>query len=189
MAFYSRGWSNVKRDDKNKIFGTTQSNTAGTLSGAYGEPGLTSFRDIKKAIDAGEIKEHYDDISKASWYSDDDDNIASFDSYRTIADKVEYVDKYHLAGFLIWELSDDVRSEYGLLDKLNDELLKVKNTKPDVKIDIHESSDDEDVKSVSFDDEIHIIEEDGFEITIKNTSNKDIVIEKGKSMAFFCAYP
>jgi len=189
LAFYSRGWSGVQRNDPNKIFGSTQSSTAGTLSGSYGEPGMSSFRDIKKAIDAGKIKEHYDPVAKASWYSDDDGNIASFDSYKTIADKVEYVNNYHLGGFLIWELSDDIRSEGGLLDTLHTELLKVKTKKPDVKIDIAESSDDEDVKSISFDDEIHIIKDNKIEITIKNNSDKNIILEKGKSMTFACAYP
>ena len=124
VAFYGRGWDKIIRDNEEKIYGKAVGSTSHTLSGDYGEPGMSSYRDIREAIDIGEFKEYYDEDAKAAWCVDDEGCTISFENVRSVREKTDYVVDKNLGGFLIWELSDDVRDdgEDSLLGALNDRL-------------------------------------------------------------------
>ena len=120
IPFYGRGFDQVKQYKEGEIYGQSGGTTS-TLSGDYGEAGMSSYRDIRKAIDSGEYKEYYDDVSKTSWCKKDD-KIISFDSVRSVREKMKYINDNNLAGCLIWCLSDDSRDgEKSLLDAINGE--------------------------------------------------------------------
>jgi len=73
----------------------------------------------------GEMEVQRDDVShtQMAWFPDGSGFI-SFDDEQAICDKVQYVQEHNLNGFIIWELSGDVRQDLStpLLDEVNRKL-------------------------------------------------------------------
>ena len=198
-AFYSRGWDSVtlNNENNNEIFGISNGQTTGTLSGDYGEPGMSSYRDIIKEINNGTFTEYYDEISKASWCKNNDGMTLSFDSKKTIKDKVDYVYENNMGGFLIWELSDDVRNNnnlsllYSLKNNIQNYLQEeaipnTPNIQDEIKVNepiVEEYTDDNEPELSYPTNEVATnteTENHSIEITIKNTGTNDIVIKPGE---------
>jgi len=122
---YGRGWQKIIPDkpEESKLFGPSVSGAAKTVSGSYGEPGMSSWRDIRNVIKNGEYTLHIDKISKTAYSVDVNGKTWSHDSPETARYKAQYVKEKKLGGFLLWDLSDDTRDgEDNILDAIIDEL-------------------------------------------------------------------
>ena len=203
-AFYGRGWDNVTlyNENNNEIFGSATGATTHTLSGSYGEPGMSSWRDIRDAIKSGEYKAYYDEKAKASWCKNAAGTTISYDSPQTIKDKVDYVVKNNLAGFLIWELSDDTRDgQDNLLQTLNDRLAYHNNNEqpeektpeppkptpeptPEPQKPTPEPTPEPPKPTPEPQPEEPVVELNDVEVIIKNNGNTDLIIKPGESMHF-----
>jgi GH18 family chitinase len=120
--FYGRGWSKLEGGDP-VIFGSVpngQTIAANTYSGASGQPGVSSWKDLRNKINDGTLKEYIDDVAKAAYAVNPTTNETwTYDSVQTATDKANYVIDEELAGMLAWELSDDTRDgSDSLLDAL-----------------------------------------------------------------------
>jgi GH18 family chitinase len=126
---YGRGWEKIVPDnsDNSKLFGQSVSGAAKTISGAYGEPGMSSWRDIRNAIKNGTYTLYTDEISKTAYCVDANGKTWSHDTPNTVRYKVQYAKEKGLGGFLLWDLSDDTRDgQDNIIDSLIDELQKDK---------------------------------------------------------------
>ena len=89
------------------------------------DDGKPQYFNIETRLSSGEMEVQRDDVSRTqmAWFKDGTGFI-SFDDEQAICDKVEYVQVNNLNGFIIWELSGDVRQDLStpLLDEVNRKL-------------------------------------------------------------------
>ena len=163
---------NLYDENSNEIFGKSDGYTTHTLSlGKGGEFGMSEWRHIRDAIKSGEFTEYYDPIAKAAWCRNSNGITMSYDNEQTIKDKVDYVVKNNLGGFLIWEISDDTRDgQNNLLNALNNRL-KYYNEN-DSTLPIEDSVNDN----------------GDFELKIVNNTDIDLVIKPGTSISLKLDY-
>jgi len=110
-ALYGRGWQKIVPYDseKSKLFGESIEGPAETVSGSYGESGMSSWRDIRDKIADGTYTAYEDPESMAAYCVDANGKTWSYDSPKTAQYKAKYVINKNLGGMLLWELSDDTR--------------------------------------------------------------------------------
>jgi chitinase len=123
--FYGRGWEQL---EGNYIFGKSLKGSAVSVSKiGVGEPGMSSWVDIRNKINDGTYTAYEDSIAKAAYCIDANGKTWSYDSPQTAKYKAQYVLDNNLGGMLLWELSDDTRDgKENLLDAINEVL----NNKP-----------------------------------------------------------
>ena len=111
VPFYGRGWAKIIPTDPNlPLFGTSVSGAGISLSGKAGEPGLSSWKDIKPLINKNGYKQYYDPISHAVFlHKTITGETWSYDNVDTMKEKVQYVKDKNLGGIGCWEISDDTR--------------------------------------------------------------------------------
>jgi GH18 family chitinase len=208
IPFYGRSWDNLQlyNPDGNEIFGETQQMSTSTLSGDYGEPALSSYRDIKKNVDNGNFTEYYDDVACATWAKNNQNTTISYDNEKSLKNKMKYINNNKLGGVLIWEISDDVRTyDDSLLKVINDNLsnnesfvdiediidnasnedIIIENNIEENKVD-NMSLDLEEEQNINSDVIIEILNEDESEdeedIILTLSTNKRLVIEPNKPL-------
>ena len=198
---YGRGWEKITPTDNSiKIFGDASA-AADTISGDYGEPGMSSWRDIRDAIKSGDYVAHEDTVAKAAYCVDSNGKTWSYDSPATAVDKAKYVKEFNLGGMLFWELSDDTRDNNdNILDAVVDELIIATEIVDLEEIEVPEeiSTSDEDmindiISEIENEQPEEEVEEDVEEIVedqelqnltveITNNGSKNITIRPGETI-------
>jgi chitinase len=109
---YGRGWAKiVPTDPTQPIFGTSTGGPANTYSGAYGEPGLTSWKDLVNVIGQNGLTRYYDSIADGTYiHNSTTGETWSYDDEISQNAKTKYIIDNNLAGIMMWELSDDTRN-------------------------------------------------------------------------------
>jgi chitinase len=110
VPLYGRGWMNVNPIDITKgIYGPC-SGQANTLSGSSGEPGMSSWKDMR---DIFKRSEWITGVNKNSFsayaYNKNTKEGWTYETPETALQKSKFVVDNNLGGVLLWELSDDTR--------------------------------------------------------------------------------
>ena len=110
VPIYGRGWSNVQPIDISKgIYGPC-SGTAKSLSGINGEPGMSSWKDMRDIFKNPEWISGINQISFSAYaYNKNTKEGWTYENTETVKHKAKYVIDNNLGGCLLWELSDDTR--------------------------------------------------------------------------------
>ena len=107
LPLYGRGWAKIVPNHlENPIYGKSVSGPAVSLSGAAGEPGLSSWRHIQLQKN---YKEYNDYGAHAVYMRNDLGETWTYDNPDTIREKVRYMKDKGLGGIGYWELSDNTR--------------------------------------------------------------------------------
>ena len=87
------------------------------------DEGVPQYFNIEDRLDEMTVVRDPVTRTQQAWFNDGSGYL-SFDDQQAICDKVEYVLDQELNGFIIWELSGDVRSDLStpLLDEVNRKL-------------------------------------------------------------------
>ncbi|MGL5021279.1 MAG: glycoside hydrolase family 18 protein [Mycoplasmatales bacterium] len=94
-AFYGRGASGVK------------STSTGLCERIYGDEGLfIDYDAIVELVNSGEYVEYFDEKAIAS-YVYNGDSFYTYDSPRTLIEKIKYVKEKKLCGIMFWECATD----------------------------------------------------------------------------------
>lgn len=113
LAFYGRAWTNVSSGNQ-KLKGLFQSGTVPTGTG-FGvgtwEAGVFDYWDLKKNyIGKKGYKRYYDTEAKVP-YLYNGKTFISYDDKDSITEKMKYMKKQKLGGFMFWEFSGDKNKE------------------------------------------------------------------------------
>ncbi len=116
LPFYGRSFANAKGLNE-------EYSGADTINWADDE-GTPQFFNIEKRL--YEMTSVRDEITKTQYAYFESGGVVSYDDQRAICDKVEYAIDNELNGFIIWEITGDVRDDLTtpLLDEVN---LKLKD--------------------------------------------------------------
>ena len=108
---YARGWAKiVPNDAATPLFGKSVSGPATSYSGAAGEPGMTSWKDLRDKVNVNGLNRYYDNVAHACYvHNSTTGETWSYDDPEIITEKASYVKDKKLAGMMFWELSDDTR--------------------------------------------------------------------------------
>jgi len=119
IPLYARGWAKIQPNNTtNPIFGASLSGAATSYSGAAGEPGLTSWKDLRDKIGTNGLTRYYDSVAHACYVFNSSTGEAwTYDDPDTVTEKAKYVINNNLGGVLFWEISDDSRD--GLKNLIN----------------------------------------------------------------------
>lgn len=111
LPLYARGWAKiVPIDPALPIFGQSTGGPGVSYSGAAGEPGLTSWKDLRDQINTNGLTRYYDPVAHAVFvHNKMTGETWTYDDPSTIKEKVQYMKNRGLAGIMMWELSDDTR--------------------------------------------------------------------------------
>jgi len=111
LPFYGRSFADAKGLNENH-------SGADTINWAEDE-GTPQYFNIEKRLN--EMISVRDEITKTQYAYFESGGIVSFDDQRAICDKVEYAIDNELNGFIIWEITGDVREDLStpLLDEVN----------------------------------------------------------------------
>lgn len=127
---YGRGWTKLQPDNLlTPIFGKSVGAPGVSYSGAAGEPGLTSWRHLRDAINSGAgLTRFYDEVAKATYcFNKATGEAWTYDDPVSATEKAKYVVNKGLGGMLFWELSDDTRDGK---DNILDAVVKVFKNAP-----------------------------------------------------------
>lgn len=113
LAFYGRAWTNVDSGNQ-KLKGLYQSGAVPTGTG-FGlgtwEAGVFDYWDLKKNyIGKKGYKRYYDTEAKVP-YLYDGKTFISYDDTDSIKEKLKYIKKQKLGGYMFWEFSGDKKKE------------------------------------------------------------------------------
>jgi chitinase len=110
VPLYGRGWKNVQPIDITKgIYGPC-SGSANSLSGTNGEPGMSSWRDMRDAFKKSEWITGINKKSISAYaYNKNTKEGWTYETPETATQKSKFIVDNNLAGVLLWELSDDTR--------------------------------------------------------------------------------
>jgi chitinase len=99
-AFYGKGWIEVS-DENNGLYQPAKNDT-------------TRFRiRFNNYLDSSDVKEKgfnifWDEMAMAPWlYNSESKRFITYDDFRSVALKAQYVDAYNLRGLMFWELNGD----------------------------------------------------------------------------------
>jgi chitinase len=111
LPFYARGWAKIIPTDlSNPIFGKNIGGPGVSYSLSAGEPGLSSWRNLRDIVGTNGMTRYYDSVAHAAYiYNSTTGEAWSYDDPSTIKEKVQYMKNRGLAGIMGWELSDDTR--------------------------------------------------------------------------------
>ena len=113
FPMYGRGWAKiVPTNPAQPIFGVSSGGAPASYSGAAGEPGLTSWKDLLPIIQGGNgFTRYYDNIAKAAYiHNSATGETWSYDDEESLTAKTQYIVDNNLAGIMFWEQSDDTRN-------------------------------------------------------------------------------
>lgn len=82
-----------------------------------GATGKVAYRDIVKRVGSGDYQQNWDeDILAHTLYRADKNEFISYESPRSLQEKLFFADQEQLSGIALWELTSDVDAGSGLLD-------------------------------------------------------------------------
>lgn len=82
-----------------------------------GATGKVAYRDIVKRLASGDYQQNWDvEILAHTLYREDKQEFISYESPRSLQEKLFFADQEGLSGIALWELTSDVESGSGLLD-------------------------------------------------------------------------
>lgn len=112
LPMYARGWNRiVPYDSSLPIFGQSTSGPGVTYSGAYGEPGLTDWKDMINVINKNGLNEYYDPVAMAPFvHNQITGETWTYDNPNSITLKTQYALDNNLGGVFFWELAEDTRN-------------------------------------------------------------------------------
>ncbi len=115
IPFYGRKWTGVSTADNHGLFQEAES-----------VGGIVFYHQIVECLQDASYQQHWDPAAQAPYLWNPKEAIfISYENARSIALKMEYLQKKGLGGAMFWEYSDDHKGE--LLDAMNQSLTRNRN--------------------------------------------------------------
>jgi GH18 family chitinase len=111
IPMYGRGWNKVDIENPNAGIYGPATGAANSLSGSAGEPGLSSWKDMRDVFkNTTTWSNNINNTAVSAWtYNKNTKETWSYETPETARIKAQYVVDNNLGGCLFWELSDDTR--------------------------------------------------------------------------------